>query len=165
MLKIIYGNLNTDIDYVFNPDLFFDTFREYDWLRDPLVKDMIKDIDKSEVLDTNLVKSPVLGLIPVEYLSGGVKTLISIKYNTDIIFNATGCGENCSRWLLKLADEQEDDLIINLLYNMDFGKEYFDIEVINTGKIVHNSHDLHVEACFLSENNVSYKDGVFQNER
>ena len=34
MLRIIYGNLDTDVDYVFNPDLFFDSFREYDWLDD-----------------------------------------------------------------------------------------------------------------------------------
>ena len=164
MLRIIYGNLDTDIDYVFNPDLFFDSFREYDWLDDSLVKEMISDVDESEVLDDNLVRSPVLGLIPVEYLSGGVKTLISIKNNPDIIFNVTGCGEDCSKWLLSLAENQKEDLIINLLYNMDFGAGEFDIEVVNTGKIVHNSHDLHVEACFLSENNVSYKGGVFKNE-
>ena len=39
-------------------------------------KEMIYDVDKSVVLDSGVIDSPVLGKIPPTGLSGGVKTLI-----------------------------------------------------------------------------------------
>lgn len=164
MLKIIYGILDTDEDFIYNGDAFFNDEREDEWLSNELVKQMILDIDKSEVLDNNLIKSPVLGLIPPEYLSGGVKTLISILYNPELIFNATGCGENCSKWLLKIADELDEDIIINLQYNMKFTEEPFHIKVMNTDTVITKDSDLALEALGLSDKYVNYYDGVISYE-
>ncbi len=48
---------------------------EYDyedsWIVDPFVKEMIWDVDKSTVLDSGVIDSPVLGKIPPTGLSGG----------------------------------------------------------------------------------------------
>ena len=164
MLKIIYGVLDTDKDFIYNGDAFFNEEREEEWLSNELVRQMILDIDKSEVLDNNLIRSSVLGLIPPEYLSGGVKTLISILYNPNLLFNATGCCENCSKWLLKIANEIEEDITINLQYNMKFPEGDFKIKVLNTDTIVTNDRDLALEALGLSGKYVSYYNGVIKYE-
>ncbi|WP_405755292.1 DUF4869 domain-containing protein [Anaerovibrio slackiae] len=41
---------------------------------------MIFDVDKSKVIGANLIESPVLGPIPPERLSGGVKTLLLMAF-------------------------------------------------------------------------------------
>lgn len=101
---------------------------------------MILDIDKSEVVGPNLIQSPVLGPIPPERLSGGVKTLILIDNDDEHIFNASACGNNCAKWLLKIAEDK--DITVRLGYLMDFGREPFVIHVVNTDKIVHNLEEL-----------------------
>lgn len=85
---------------------------------------MIEDVDKSAVLDSGVIDSPVLGKIPPVGLSGGVKTLILVKFEKDKIFNASTCGDNCAKWLLKIAETE--DRTINLHHLMDFGDEVYD---------------------------------------
>ncbi|MEG2441898.1 MAG: DUF4869 domain-containing protein, partial [Acetivibrio sp.] len=82
--------------------------------------------------------------------SGGVKTLILIANKPEQIFNATNCGDNCAKWLLKLA--QDKDITINLRYLMDFGKEKFDICILNSGQITHSMEELTLGAIeYVSE--------------
>lgn len=45
-------------------------------MSDPVVKQMVLDIDNSEVISNGAIKSPVLGIISPTALSGGVKALI-----------------------------------------------------------------------------------------
>ena len=111
-----------------------------EWITDPLSKQMIKDIDGSEVVGPRLIDSPFLGPIPTERLSGSVKTLILMKFAPDHIFNASACGDNCAPWILKIGQEQ--DLTIRLGYLMNFGKESFDIEIANLHQIVHSMKEL-----------------------
>ena len=73
-------------------------------------------------------------------LSGGVKTLILMKHERSRVFNASTCGDNCARWILKLAET--DELTINLRHLMDFGEKTFDIRIMNTGQIVHSMKEL-----------------------
>ena len=58
------------------------------------------------------------------------------------IFNASTCGDNCSKWIQKIAEEK--DLTIRLGHIMGFTAP-FKIEVLNTGKIVTNMEDLIME--------------------
>ncbi|WP_035764659.1 DUF4869 domain-containing protein [Butyrivibrio sp. NC2002] len=139
MLNIIYGELEKD-NYIYDPDTFFNNQYFDDWLTTPLSKEMILDIDKSEVVGPNLIQSPVLGPIPPERLSGGVKTLILIDNDDEHIFNASACGNNCAKWLLKIAETK--DITVRLGYLMDFGREPFAIHVVNTDKVVHNLEEL-----------------------
>ena len=88
------------------------------------------DVDKSVVLGEAVIDSPVLGKISPLGLSGGVKTLILIKNEPQNIFNASTCGDNCAKWILKIAEKQ--DTTINLRHLMDFGDEKFDICIVNT---------------------------------
>ena len=91
-----------------------------------------------------MIDSPVLGKIPPTGLSGGVKTLMLIENRPDKVFNATNCGDNCAKWLLKIAEKK--DVTINLRYMMDFGKGNFDIRVLNNDRVVHCMEEL-VEAA------------------
>ena len=101
---------------------------------------MIKEIDGSEVVGPRLIDSPFLGAIPAERLSGGVKTLILMKFDSDHIFNASACGDNCAPWILRIGKEK--NLTIRLGYLMNFGKESFDIEIVNLHRIVHSMKEL-----------------------
>ena len=142
MLKIYYGDLKSE-NYIFNPDVFFNNSYDDEWITDSFSRKVIKDIDRSEVRGPHLIESPFLGGIPVERLSGGVKTLILMKFDSKHIFNASACGDNCAPWILAIA--RTKDLTIRLGYLMDFGENPFEIEILNTKQIVYNQKEL-VEA-------------------
>lgn len=139
MIKAFFGDMSNS---VYNTSLYFNYNYDDEWLDDDLVKEMVLDIDKSEVLDRNCIKSPVLGLINPTSLSGGVKTLILILKERDVVFNASQCGNNCAKWLLRIAEESNDDVLINLHHIMNFGDEPFDLCVANTNQIVHSMREL-----------------------
>ena len=147
MLKIHYGELEAE-NYIFNPDAFFNNTYEDEWITDPFSVQMIKDIDGSDVKGARAIDSPFLGLIPTERLSGGVKTLILMNNDSEHIFNASACGDNCAKWILEIGKKKE--LLIRLGYLMDFGKQPFDIEIENLGLKVHNMKDL-IEAVLDNE--------------
>ena len=87
------------------------------------------------------ISSPVLGQIPPERLSGGVKTLLLMQNESDKIFNASTCGDNCAKWILEIGKQK--DLTINLRHMMSFGKDTkFDIKVQNGGEVAHSMEEL-----------------------
>ncbi len=133
MLSVFLGNMDGAI---YHPPTYFDNRYEEEWITDPLSVEMIKDIDQSEVVSARLIESPVLGPISTKELSGGVKTLILIAFDGDRIFNASVCGNNCAKWILRLGEMK--DRTINLRHIMDFGSGDFEIRILNTGEIVHN---------------------------
>ena len=137
MLKIYFGDMQGAI---YNTAVYFKNDYEDEWIVDPFVVEMIKDVDSSDVMYSGVIDSPVLGKIPPVKLSGGVKTLILVKFEPDIVFNASTCGDNCTKWLLKIAENE--DRTVNLRHLMDFGDGEFDIEVLNTSTIVHNMKEL-----------------------
>ncbi|MCM1135614.1 MAG: DUF4869 domain-containing protein [Clostridium sp.] len=137
MLNIYYGNMP---EAVFNTSVYFKNVYEDEWITDPIAKEMIFDVDKSVVLNGAVIDSPVMGKIAPTSLSGGVKTLILMKNERSKVFNASTCGDNCAKWILKLAEA--DDLTINLRHLMDFGEGIFDIHIVNTNQIVHSMKEL-----------------------
>ena len=137
MLKVFFGNMP---EAIYNTAVYFKNDYEDEWIVDPRVKEMIQDVDHSEVMYSGVIDSPVLGKIPPLGLSGGVKTLILVLFEPGKIFNASTCGDNCAKWLLKIAEEE--DRTINLRHIMDFGEEPFEIEILNTGNIVHSMTEL-----------------------
>ena len=101
----------------------------------------MKDIDNSDVLSGECINSPVLGQIPPERLSGGVKTLLLMLNEPDKIFNASTCGDNCAKWILEIGKQK--DLTINLRHMMGFGKDTeFEIRIQNGGEVVHSMKEL-----------------------
>lgn len=137
MLNIFYGNMP---EAIFNTAVYFKNAYEDEWITDPVAKEMIFDVDKSVVLDSAVIDSPVMGKIAPLALSGGVKTLILMKNEPDKVFNASACGDNCAKWILKLGETT--DFTVNLRHLMDFGDGLFDIRILNTNQIVHSMKEL-----------------------
>ena len=73
MLHIFYGPMD---GVVLKPSVYFKNTYQPEWLTEPFAKEMIRDVDQSEVVGPQLIQSPVLGPIPPERLSGGNWQLI-----------------------------------------------------------------------------------------
>ena len=133
-------------DAIYDTNVYFNNTYKDSWITDPMSIEMIKAIDKSDVIDSKTVLSPVFGNMSPKKLSGGVKTLILIYKDRSRVFNASTCGDNCAEWILKIASDTNRKIVINLNHLMDFGDREFKIKVMNTNKIVKNMAELVAEA-------------------
>ena len=68
MLRVWFGDRENTI---YNTSIFFKNRYMDDWITDDFAKKVILDVDHSEVIDANSIKSPVLGNISPIQLSGG----------------------------------------------------------------------------------------------
>lgn len=142
MLNVYFGDMP---EAIYNTNVYFNNTYKDSWIVKPLSREMIKAVDQSEVIDERTISSPVFGNMSPKKLSGGVKTLLLIAFdNSQKIFNASTCGDNCAEWILKIA--QDKKVVINLRHLMDFGEGEFKIKVLNTNKIVKNMGELVWEA-------------------
>ena len=137
MLNIYFGDMP---EAIYNTAVYFKNTYQPRWITKPLSVEMIRDVDRSEVVSNSLIQSPYLGAISPLQLSGGVKTLMLIDNDRTHVFNASTCGDNCAKWILRIAEGRK--VVINLRHLMDFGKGKFKIRIVNTGEIVHNMEEL-----------------------
>ena len=128
MLRINFGSLP---DEIYNTEMFYENQYDRNWVMDDFAKEIIKDIDSSEVIGPDLIKNDIFGSFSSTDLSAGVKTLLLIKNMPNKVFNISNCGDNCAKYLLKLA--QDRDIKVTLHHAMDFGNN-FSVKVINEGK-------------------------------
>ena len=131
MLKIYFGDMD---GVLHNVETYFKNQMEYSWLESDLAKQIIEDVDNSVVESPQCIRSNVLGQIPPTRLSGGTKALLLIWNEMDRVVNASNCGDNCAKWLLKFGESR--DITINLNHIMDFGSGEFEIEILNSHAIV-----------------------------
>ena len=129
---------------IYNTKVYFNNVYKDEWLLQPLSQKMIKSIDKSTVLSSGAIDSPYFGVIPPTKLSGGVKTLILIENEPNVIFNASMCCDKCAKWILKIAKDK--DVTINLNHIMDFG-EKFEVFVMNENRKIDDRADYIITAC------------------
>lgn len=131
-INIWYGD--TDGVIIHGPT-YFDNVYDDAWLKDPLVREMIMDVDKN-YFEGDRIISPILGEITPERLSGGVKCLI-LMWMLNVVINATSCGENCAEWINIIAKKKP--LEIQLKYLMSFRNvSDMQIHVMNTGTVYDN---------------------------
>lgn len=136
MLRIYFGDMK---EAAYGPTWFKYNY-DPSWFEDGLVQEMIREVDHTEYVGGSVFDSPVLGMIPPERLSGGVKTLIMIYKMPEKIFDATSCGANCAHMLLEIG--KREDVTVNLRYFMPMeGLSPFQIEIANTGRIVTKERD------------------------
>jgi hypothetical protein len=103
-------------------------------------RNVIRDIDKSKVIGVDCVKSPIFGMIPINEINRGTRTLIMMKYDDEHIFNASICGDNCAKYIIEIAKEK--DLVISLGHIMEFPDDMeVDGVIMNTGKEFHNKNE------------------------
>lgn len=117
---------------------YFDNVYEDEWLEDDFVKEMIQDVDQSAVISPHIIDSPILGAITPRELSGGVKVLILMLKDDSFVYNMSNCGNNCAKWILKIAEKK--DLTVYLQHILHFDGP-FEIQIMNTGKIVHTTEE------------------------
>ena len=139
-LNIVFGDSVSGS--IYNTDMYFNNKYENVWFENPEMQKMIKSVDKSEVINANSINSPVFGVMPPTKLSGGVKTLMLIYNNPDMIFNASTCGDNCARWITKFSKEK--DFIINLHHVMKFSNKEFQAYIVNDGTTAQSLDELYV---------------------
>lgn len=137
MLSIYFGEMP---DAIYNTAVYFKNSYQDKWITAPLAVEMIKDVDRSDVVSASLIESPVLGAITPIQLSHGAKTLLLIANDKEHIFNASTCGDNCAKWILQIAQKRK--VVINLRHLMDFGDAPFKIKVLNVNKIVKEMNEL-----------------------
>lgn len=143
MLNIFFGEIPEERfpNYVYNTSMYFDNTYLDSWLEDDFSKRMIKSVDKATVLSVNAVDSKALGVIPVTKISGGLKTLLLLQHDHTQIYNVSNYGDNCAKWILKIAKKYDKDIIINLRHIMDFGDKPFEIRIMNNDIVVHNMQE------------------------
>lgn len=139
MLKIQYGNMPQAI---YNTSVYFNNSYLDNWITNPLAKKIIHDIEKGKVLSPQAIDTKALGVIPVTQISGGTKTLLLMLNEPSKVYNASTCGNNCAKYILEIAKQLNQDLIINLHHLMDFGNGKFEIQILNSGIIVHDMKEL-----------------------
>ncbi len=132
MLKIWYYS---GTEYMNDAPSYFDNVYEDEWIEDELVKEMIRDVDHSVVVSAHIIESPVLGAITPKELSGGVKVLILMLKDDSFIYNLSNCGNNCAKWVLKIAGMKDLTVYLHHIFHLE---GQFEIKIMNTGKIVHN---------------------------
>lgn len=135
---MLYITFKETDETVWNVDDTFNNLLEPEWFTDALVKEMIRDVDKSVVVSDKCVESPVLGMIPMTKISGGVKALILMYKRPDLEIWATACGDNCAKWILRIAETQ--DIRISLTHIMKFPCD-FDAVCVDTNERIRTYND------------------------
>lgn len=147
MIHLIIGDMRMA---QLHPDKIFENHYKKKWFDDEFVKDMIKDVDKSEVITPRCILSPVFGQIPPRMLSGGVKALMLLKFDQDRFLDLATIGKNCVKWLMKLGREQEVYVATNHCYLVL--PEPFNVEILNDNSMVHTNEDLFKQIHRFSRN-------------
>ncbi len=146
MLNILFREDQREIRYT---DSYFNNNYQDEWLEDELVKQMIQDIDSSEVLTPQIVSSPVLGAIPVTQISGGVKAVILMLKKPELLIHGNSCGDNCAAWIDRIGKMQ--DINVHLTYPMRFPEDVV-LTVVDTGTVCHSYQEYVEEYLKWSQN-------------
>lgn len=129
---MLYIKFNEDSQEIRYTDSFFNNNYQDEWMDDEQVKQIIHDIDSSEVLSPQIVMSPVLGAIPVTQISGGAKAVILMLKMPQLLIHGNSCGDNCAAWIDKIGKAQ--DIHVHLTYPMRFPDNVC-LTVLDTGTL------------------------------
>lgn len=124
-------------------DAYFNSWYDKEWFNDELVKQIVLDVDKTEIVGPNLAISPVFGAMPPTKISGGAKALI-LALKTDMVIWGTACGDNCAKWFIEIGKLK--DVIVYLTYPMKFPCD-FDAVCLDDGKEIHSAKDFLNSFC------------------
>ncbi len=117
-------------EFVHDIDAYFDSTYDPDWIDNDFSKALIEAVDKSHVVAPRIIDSPYLGYVDPTHLSGGVKCVLCLMFDSNRNFDITVCGDNCAEWIQSVAVNK--DITVKLDYLMKFvDKKPFDIHVMN----------------------------------
>lgn len=143
MLSIYWG-VTKDCCYYID-----DEYREaieMQWFNDPLVQDIIADIDNCKFDGTGCVDLDDSAIkFSVYELSTGSKGLILLAKDTydSIRIWGTAFGDNCAKWILKIARDR--NITLELEHDMNFPPESFSAFSIKQNSMYKDYEDYRYE--------------------
>lgn len=137
MLNVIIGRPEGE---VYETARYFDALFEEEWMNHDIIKDIIKDIDKSEMVSSRLIQNDTYGSFFPKDLSDGTKTLILMLNFPDMIFNGSQCGDNCCKWMIKVGELVSPIIAVHHIHKFSKDAE-FEIRILNDNSIVRNSEE------------------------
>lgn len=106
-----------------HPDFRFEFFVKPEWFDDPIVKQIVEDIDGAKVHSAYSIEHPIFKAINYNMLSSTCRNLILAYKLDDIAIDATYCGDKAGEWLIKLGTMKKKlTIVLNylLLFSCDF---------------------------------------------
>ena len=134
MIKMNYGWMEGD-NVIINADAVFDRAKKSDWITDPFVKEIISDIDDSDVVNGNILINRFKGeAYPPQGLCGGTKMLILMYALKDpeLVFDLSWLGPNCAKYFQRIAAKKDIRVFHTDVFRFK-EDEYFDILFEQTG--------------------------------
>lgn len=105
-------------------------------LRDGVCERIIKEVDNSVLLNDLTIESPVLGLIGLNEISGGAKSLILMYTRPDLVMRTAHMGDNCAKSLKFVATYADCHLLVEHAFKFDPDQVYhfpqYDVTVKGT---------------------------------
>lgn len=138
MLKIYFGNNEKALR---SGDGYFDNWLDDDCLETEFAKEVVRAIDKSELISKNLVQSPVIGAVPPKFLSGGTKSLLILRFS-DVEMNITAFGENCYPYIIQISKEKDITICSNNAFRIFECGDLDSILILNDESFVHSDDEL-----------------------
>jgi len=137
MLKIWIGNKDDENIITARS---FEAFFEDEWFDDPRVKQIIKDIDKSDATSFRQIESPFLGPISYRELSSGTLGLIMMMFVDDYDFSSLYFGDNCAKWILEISKTRDINFLMQhcFIFPDELGVEV----VTDFGLLTTNGRDI-----------------------
>lgn len=129
----------TDPMLITKPGAYFDRNKKEEWFCNPNVARIIKDIDKTDVIEGEILRSPVFGIMSPDRLSQGCKATILLECCDGIDIYATRCGDNCVPDILEISNRK--DITITLNHCMKFPESGFCAKIIETDTIIHSHQE------------------------
>lgn len=130
MLNCWFGK---DFGAVVRIDDYFKYAYADEWFKDDIVRQIVHDIDGSEVHDMCII-SPVLGQVSPEWISGSAKALILIYKGSTTPVDLVCCGENCEDWIIRLSHMVDRDITMSGFDLIFRGRTDLNLRCDNDGK-------------------------------
>ena len=132
---MLYISLERDENTIVSIDATFNFRKKQEWFEREDVIRVIRNIDLTDVIEGECLRSPVLGVISPERLSTGCKAVILMIMYPQYKIYATKCGDNCSEDILKIASLEDRTIVLR--HVMEF-KEPFTATIVESGRVVNN---------------------------
>lgn len=134
MLRVYFGDRD---DSIYPAGRYFDAWVYERVVTDDFAKKVIKGVDKTDVMDDGTLRSPVLGGIVPEQLSGGTKSILVIYTHPELVVDLASMGDNCFPYLIELAQSQ-DITVTTDKFRCLFDYGLTEAFIVNDESVVHN---------------------------
>lgn len=125
---------------IFKVNRYFDLNYKKEWIQNPLVKEIIKDIDESAVIGESVaIDSPLRGIISPRDLTSSVKTLILMIFQPNNEYYG-GISTNCNKWIHEISKLHDIHIAIENI--MEFPNvDNLNIHIVDSNKVVNTMQE------------------------